>query len=283
MTALPMTTHELTRTAADGVALYARCWLPAGTPHAVVQLVHGLGEDGGRYIHLAGALTATGFALLAPDLRGHGRSGGPRGHAPMYALLLDSIALWTEEATRIVPDRPCFLYGHSLGGGLALNYVLRRRPRLAGVIAGSPALRIVHAAPAWKRRLGELLVPLLPALALPTGIKLSELSHDQELVQAQLADSLGRNRISIRLGLDLVHSGAWALAHAADFSLPLLIMHGSADTVTSSTASRLFCARAPGDVTFQCWDGLYHELHNETARAEVFAFVLAWLEAHLGG
>src|SRR5919199_2405933 len=123
--------------AADGVRLYGQGWQPQGEPLAVVCLVHGQGEHSGRYAGLAAALVEAGYAVLAFDLRGHGRSEGQRGHTPSYDAWLGDIARLLEEAGNRFPRRPRFLYGHSMGGNLVLGYALRRAHAdpLAGVIA----------------------------------------------------------------------------------------------------------------------------------------------------
>ncbi len=271
---------QLQRQASDGLQLFAQTWQPEAEARAVVCLVHGLGEHSGRYAHLAAALTGADYALLAFDLRGHGQSGGQRGHAPSYEVLLDDIARLLDEAAQRFPDRPRFLYGHSLGGALALNYALRRRPQLAGVIATSPLLLPAFEPPAWKVSLGRIMYSLWPTLSLSNEVNPHHLAHDPAVAHAYVDDPLVHNRVSARLGIDMLQASQWALAHAAEFPLPLLLMHGGADPITSPDASRQFAERTPGDCTFKLWEGLYHEIHNEPEQQEVFKFVVAWLQAH---
>ena len=137
---------EFTQQAPDGIQFYFQGWQPETPPKAVVCLVHGLGEHSGRYAHVAAALNDAGYALLGFDLRGHGKSGGPRGHTPSYETLMDDIGRLLAEAAHRYPGRPQFLYGHSLGGNLVLNYALRRKPGIGGVVATSPA-RLPHGDP----------------------------------------------------------------------------------------------------------------------------------------
>jgi alpha-beta hydrolase superfamily lysophospholipase len=90
------------------------------------------------------------------------------------------------------------------------------------------------------------------------------------------------DRLSARLGLDILLSGEWALDHATDFSLPLLLMHGNADRLTSPDASREFAARAGAVCTLIVWDGFYHEIHNEPEQSDVFNAILTWLDERIG-
>lgn len=266
----------------DGLHLYAQGWEPESEPKAVVCLVHGLGDHSGRYGHVAAHLVEHGYALLAVDLRGHGRSAGPRGHAATYEALLQDIDLLLGTAASYYPGRPRFLYGHSLGGGLVISYALSRRPKLAGVVATSPSLRPAIEPPAWKLRLGRLLYNVRPQMQMNNGLDIEGLSHEPAVIRAYRRDPLVHDRVSARLGLDLLSNGEQALGQAARFPLPLLLMHGNCDRLTSFAASRQFAEQAPAGIcTFREWDGLYHELHNEPQAGEVLNAITGWLDAHL--
>ncbi len=265
----------------DGLRLYAQGWQPETEPRGVVCLVHGLGEHSGRYTHLAAFLNRAGYALLAFDLRGHGKSEGQRGYAPSYEVLLDDIANFLAEAAERYPDRPRFLYGHSLGGTLVIEYALCRRPQLAGVIATGPLLRTAFEPPAWKLTLAKIMRSAWPTLALSNELDRQALSRDPEVVRAYNDDPLVHDRLSARLGMDMLQSGLWALEHAAEFPLPLLLVHGGADRLTSAQASREFAAQAGEVCTLKIWDGFYHEIHNEPEQAQVFEYLLGWLESNL--
>jgi acylglycerol lipase len=267
-------------TTSDGLRLFAQAWSPEAETRAAVCLVHGQGEHSGRYSHVAAALTQAGFALLAFDLRGHGRSQGKRGHAPSWDALLDDIAQALEEARARFADCPRFLYGHSLGATLTLCYGLQRRDLLAGVVATGPLLLPAFEPPAWKLSLGRLMYGVWPGFSLNNELDPSGLSRDPQVVQAYVNDPLVHDRISARLGLDMLEMGQWTLEHAAEFTLPLLLMHGGADRLCSPQAVRQFADRAAGDCTYRCWDGLYHEIHNEPEQREVLEAMVRWLQAH---
>jgi acylglycerol lipase len=266
----------------DGCQLFVQSWGPEGGARAIVCLVHGLGEHSGRYAHVAAALCSAGYTLFAFDLRGHGRSEGLRGHTPSYDRLMDDIHEFLGKASARYPGKPRFLYGHSLGGSLVLNYVLRRKPRLAGVIATSPGLRPAIAPPGWKLTTGRLMYKVRPTFQMPNGLDLGGLSHDPAVIRAYTADPLCHDRLSAQLGLDILSSGEYALTQANRFPLPLLLMHGNSDRLTSCTATRDFAAALPGDrCTFREWDGCYHELHNEPQQADVLRTIITWLDAHM--
>jgi alpha-beta hydrolase superfamily lysophospholipase len=262
----------------DGLEIFAQLWQPASKARAVVCLVHGLGEHSGRYAHVAEALGQAGYALLGFDLRGHGRSSGQRGYTPSYKALLDDIGRLIDEAGQRFPQRPRFLYGHSMGGGQVLNYALRRWPPIAGVISASPWLRTAFKPPAWKVTLGRIMNGLWPSFSMSNGLGQQYICRDPAVLEANRGDPLLHNRISARLGVTTMDAGEWALAHADEFPLPLLLMHGSADQITSAQASQQFAQQVPSDCTFKLWEGLYHETHNDPEKEQVLAFVVAWLE-----
>jgi alpha-beta hydrolase superfamily lysophospholipase len=264
----------------DGLDLYARCWEPAGTPMAAIMLVHGHGEHVARYDHVAAALTEKGYAMLGFDLCGHGKSAGPRGHISSYNAYMDDIASFSRQTEQRYPGLPRFLYGHSLGGNLVLNYALRRKPDLHGVIATGPWLKLAFEPPATQVALGRLMNNIAPGFAQHSKLNTTGLSHDQTVVKAYDNDPLVHDKISARLFVAMYESGLWALEHAAEFPLPLLLMHGAADPITSVAASREFAQKAARNVTLKVWDGLYHEIHNELEKAEVFNTMLDWLAEH---
>lgn len=272
---------EETFTLLPAVPLFARAWTPETPPRGVVCLVHGLGEHSGRYAPLAAHLNAAGFAVLAFDLRGHGRSGGKRGHF-VYADALDDITRLVDEAQRRFGAVPRFLYGHSLGGNLVLNYILRRPvEKLHGAVASGPWLRLAFEPPAYKVFLARSVGKLLPTLLQPSGLQPEYLSRDPVVVKAYVEDPLVHDRISAGMFLEAYEAGLWALEHAADLKVPLLLMHGADDHLTSPEASREFCQRAGEKCTFRLWEGMYHEVHNEPGKEEVYRTVVDWLAQNL--
>jgi alpha-beta hydrolase superfamily lysophospholipase len=273
---LTMQQTDVTWQSADGLPLVGRCWQPDTEPRAVVCLVHGLGEHCGRYSHVAAALNAAGYAVLACDQRGHGRSGGQRGVTPSYEALMADIDRLLAQAEQRFPGRPRFLYGHSLGGNEVINYALRRSADLAGVISTSPGLRTAFKPPALQLAAGKIMNRLYPAFTMPNGLELAALSRDPAVIAAYQADPLVHDRLSARLGMELLNQGEWAIANAGQFPLPLLLMHGTADRLTSHQTSQEFAAKAP-TCTLKLWEGLYHETHNEPEKGEVIGAVTSWL------
>lgn len=269
--------------ARDGLTLATYLWTPpADVLKAVIVLTHGHGEYASKYAHVAQALTAGGYAVQAYDVRGHGRSGGPRGHVPRYEALLSDLHVVHEAAGRRFPGRPVFLYGHSLGGQITLSYAIERRPEVVGVIVSAPWLRLTYLPPAWKLTLARGLANLVPGFTQETGLDQAvPMTHDTALLAAYPDQHLAHAKMSARLGVDAMRQGEWLLTQAAELRQPVLVLHGGADGVFKPEVSQAFVAQAGApDKTFKEYPGLYHEIHNEVERAQVFADLLAWLDQH---
>jgi len=274
-----MAHREFTWQSRDGLKMFAREWSAAEQPRGIVYLIHGLGEHSGRYAHVAAKMNQANYTVRAFDHRGHGRSEGKRGYTPSYEALLDDIQDFMTETPSDDPNN-IFLYGHSLGGNLVLNFALKRRPNISGVISTSPLILPGMKIPGIKIALGKLMNRLFPALTFPNDINPDHISRNKSVAIDYANDPLVHNRVSARLGTSMLQAGEWALEHAQEFPLPLLLMHGSADQITSPEASKKFAEKVPVECTFKMWEGCYHELHNEPEKDQVIAFMIDWLNAH---
>ena len=262
----------------DELQLFGQSWQPEDRPRAVICLVHGMGEHSGRYGHVADRLTQAGYSVFAFDLRGHGKSEGPRGHTPSYEALMRDIFSLLEIANKQFSQLHSFLYGYSLGGNLVLNYVIRRQPKLKGVIVTGPWLRLAFEPPRLKIILAQITNCIWPSFSQKSGLDTKAISRDPEVVRAYENDPLGHDHVSARMFNGVYQAGQWALEHASEFSLPLLLMHGGDDKLTSVEASREFAGKITKNCTLKIWDGLYHEIHNEPEKEEVFKFLIDWLD-----
>jgi alpha-beta hydrolase superfamily lysophospholipase len=264
----------------DGLEMYARSWKPEN-PKAVVVLVHGHGEHVNRYNHVAEVFTKAGYAMQGFDLRGHGQSAGQRGHIPQYDNLMNDIADFIDDAKKRYPGLPVFLYGHSMGGNQVINYVLRSPQGLKAVIATGPWLKLAFAPTTAQVLTAKVLNGIVPSFSLTSGLSQTFLSRDPEEVHKYATDPLVHDKITVRLYSGIYESGLWALEHAAELKIPMLLMHGSGDKITSAPASEEFAKKAGGLVTLRLWDGYYHEIHNEPEKAEVIQTMVDWLDKQM--
>ena len=266
------------------ITFYIQGWEPEGTPKALICFLHGLGEHTGRYEHVGKALNEAGYAFFGFDLRGHGKTGGKRGHIPSLDESLMDIQRFIGFQSQNFSDIPTFLYGHSLGGILALTYALQHGEGLNGVIVNGTALRSPLLEQKAKVTLVNVLGSLLPGLTIPTGLDPKTISRDPAVVQAYIDDPLVHGKSSLGLakaGFDAID---FCFANGRDLAIPLLIMHGTADQLAYPSGSEDFAKLASvnnKDVTLKLWDGLYHEVHNEPEQADVFKFMIEWLDKRL--
>jgi alpha-beta hydrolase superfamily lysophospholipase len=276
-TTQPMSAESYKWKSSDGKEIYGHNW-KAENPWAVILLVHGMGEHCHRYEHVAKAFNEAGYSVYSFDHRGHGRTAGKKGHTPSYGHLLDVVDDVLKLAKKENGDTPVFLYGHSMGGNVALNMALRRKPGIKGVIASSPWLKLAFEPPVFQVLLAKVVKGLLPGLTQPSKLDVNSISRDKEEVKKYSNDPLVHDRISTIFFLHAHEAGLYALGRATEFGYPLFIFHGSDDKLTSHDASKLFAETAP-NATWKSWKGLYHECHNEPEKDEVIKTMIDWVRA----
>ncbi|MDP6936456.1 MAG: alpha/beta hydrolase [Candidatus Marinimicrobia bacterium] len=258
-------------------SLFQQAWKTKLPTKAHVLLIHGLGDHSGRFSHLVNFLNNWGANLTAIDLQGHGKSPGKRGHFHSYNSVMDDIERTLQKLQREADSLPVFLYGHSMGGNLVLNYCLRKCPQIKGVIATSPALKPAFKPPLYKTLPAKILYTILPGFTVPNGLDLTGVSREPSVIDAYKNDPFVHDRISVQLAVDLLDSGKWALENAHLLQLPALLLHGDADTLTHHDATKAFAQKSDSS-TFESFTGAYHELHNDLDKEKVFDTIVEWLE-----
>jgi alpha-beta hydrolase superfamily lysophospholipase len=253
---------------------------PGENLRAVVILVHGLGEHIQRYSNWAGLFNEAMIGFAGVDLPGHGRSEGKRGHIKSYTQTEEMIDILLNECRKTFPGIPLFLYGQSLGGGIVLDYLVRKDPKIKGAIVTSPWLKLSFEPDESKVKLAGIMKNIFPGLIQTSGLIVDHISHDQKVVEAYKNDPLVHGKISVSLFHSAMSAASIALKNAASLKLPLLLMHGTDDHICSPEGSREFASKAKS-VDLKLWDGGYHELHNDLYRHEVFNYIITWLNSRL--
>jgi acylglycerol lipase len=263
--------------ARDGTALLLRRWpSDAGPAWGTVLLVHGLAEHSGRWEHVGRHLAAAGLDVEATDLRGFGGSAGRRAWVDRWSQFHDDL----EErvaANRAAGDRPLALYGQSLGGLIALGYVLDGRSLPDALILSAPAIDV--AIPGWQRLLARALGRLAPGIAIANGIDPRVLSRDPAVVAAYGPDPLNHHRTTTGFAVRSFAEQARVRANLDRLTLPTLVIHGGEDRLVPPAISAPLDGR-PG-VTRRVYPGIRHELHNEPEGPAILDDVVAWLRDHV--
>jgi acylglycerol lipase len=261
---------------------YWRGWT-VGDPAGTVVLVHGLHEHGGRYRHVAERLAAAGYACYAPDHPGHGRSAGTRGNIGSMAAAVAGVEGTVRLAGERHPGTPLFVYGHSMGGLIALQYLTGAPDaRIRGAVISAPALD-TSAATGVLRKVVPVLSRLLPDLGI-LSLDVDTISRDPAVVAAYRADPLTfTGKVRARTGSEMMLAADGMPERLRSLTMPLFVLHGGDDRLVPPAASELVPAHAgSADATRTVYDGLYHEPHSEPEQQQVLDDVVAWLDAHRG-
>ncbi len=273
-------------TAPDGTQLLARHWpavVPDGTAaKAIVVVVHGLKDHSDRYAVLASELVAHGYGVYAFDLRGHGRSAGPRVAPDSWFDYVDDLDRFLTLVEQREPGKRVFVFAHSMGGEIAAIAAERHKPTIAGLLLSGPAIE-VEAPPLLLAftRLAAALNPKAPALALDNH----DFSSDPHAAAIVDADPLvSQPSAPARTAAGLIEGMHVFWADIGALTMPILAMHGTIDRLTAPMGSRMLIELAPStDKTLKIFPGLFHDLLHEPRGAEVRAEIIGWLEAHNGG
>ena len=266
------------RTGAGGRRLLVRHWAPAGgvEPWAGMLLVHGLAEHSGRYEHVGGWLAEAGIDVRAIDLRGCGLSEGARGDVVRWTDLEDDVATGLDEPWPV--GRPVVLYGHSMGGLIALGGTLDGRLRPDRLVLSAPgldssegrALRVAATVGGW----------ILPGVRLSGGGGRGVLSRDPAVERRFGRDPLRLRAVTLRFAAAAFAAQARVRREVpalAELGIPTLVLHGDGDRRVPPSASEAL-GRLPA-VTRVVHPGLRHELHNEPEGRDVVASIVDWLRA----
>jgi alpha-beta hydrolase superfamily lysophospholipase len=274
-----MDAEEATFTGEGGLDIFFRAWLPAGEPHAVVVICHGVNSHGGQYLWAANQLVESGYAVFALDLRGRGRSQGERFYVEDIADYVADVAETIAIAKARYPELKLFL-GHSAGGVTSASYVLDHQDEIDGFICESFAFQVP--APGFALAAIKGLSHIAPRLGV-LKLRNEDFSRDPEWVAALNADPLIADETQPAATVAaLVRADERLREEFPTITLPLLILHGTADKATVCKGSEFFYETVGStDKTLKLYEDHYHDLLADLGKEEVMGGIKAWLAAHL--
>lgn len=268
----------------DNVRIFYQCWLSQQSKGAVV-ISHGLGEHSDRYSNLMEYLGGSGISFFAIDHRGHGKSGGKRGHTERFMKYVDDIKKFVDEIIRPLTGKlPLILLGHSMGGLIAFRYVLEYPEDFTALVLSAPALIPAVKVPGWKKFLGRIFSVIAPSLAMNNELDPADISSDPDVVQAYRDDPLVHDMVTARWYTEYLNTAEYCLARPAEIEMPLLIVHGMADRMVSPEGSIITFENASStDKKLFTFDGLFHETMNERQeeRKKVIKTIGTWIVDHV--
>lgn len=268
--------------ARDGLNIFFRSWQPAGTPRGIVVICHGVNSHGGQYIWAAQQFAESGFVVYALDLRGRGKSDGERFVLREVDDYVGDLAAVIATAKERNPSLPTYLLGHSAGGVVACSYALDHQDQLDGLICESfafmvPAPKIVLSLV----RVLSRIAPRLPVLRL----KNEDFSRDPQVVTRLNSDPLIAGEVQPAVTVAaLLRAGDRLRREFSRITLPVLILHGTADKATVPAGSRMFHENAGSrDKILKLYEGHFHDLLADLGKELVIADMIGWIDARLDG
>jgi acylglycerol lipase len=263
----------------DGVDLYEQRWTPSGGQRGAVVLVHGLKDHSTRYRDLAITMAQHGLAVEAFDVRGHGYSAGVRDHVVSLDHCLGDLDRVVGRVRLRSPDKPLFLLGQGFGGTVVGVYAVRAHPKLAGLVLSAPTL---HTKVQATERFGTAMAGIFAPRASKMSIDYTKWSTDRSVVQALREDPLvAEGDVTAGTARALLAASDELEKHIGEITVPLLILDGEKDEISDHQAIVALAAAArTADKTFTVYPGLTYDLFHETARDQITADTIDWVQKH---
>jgi len=263
-----------------GGRIFVRSWDPQGTPKANLVICHGVNSHGGQYIRAGEEFASRGYAVTTLDLRGRGKSDGERFYVESVDDYVSDVSVAIEHARSRHPELPVYLLGHSAGGVTSTTYSLDHQDRIDGLICESFAFRVF--APNFALKVLEGASHILPH-AHVLRLKMEDFSRDPEWVNELNADPLTLDEVQpVATVAALARAGERFEREFDRITLPVFIMHGTADKATRPDGSQQFFDQAGSkDKTLKLYEGYYHDMLNDIGREQVFEDIDRWIEARL--
>jgi acylglycerol lipase len=265
-----------------GLKIFYQGWLPDGDVKAVLFIVHGLGEHSGRYMNVVDHFVPLGYAVYGLDHIGHGKSDGGREQVDRFEDFARPLTAYYNMIKGWQPGKPIFLYGHSLGGLIACNYLVDHQADFKGAIISAALVRVPANISPVTVAMGKVLSSIAPKAGV-VPLNAAGISRDPAVVDAYENDPMVfHGKTPARLAAEMLKTMQCLAEEAGRITLPLFILQGSADKLVDPGDAQLLYDKASSkDKTLKMYAGFYHEVHNEPEREMMFKDLEAWLHAHI--
>lgn len=260
-----------------GTEIFFQSW-GVENPKGILVICHGVGEHSGRYDNIINQLKGSRTTIYALDHRGHGKSGGKRGHVDSFMDYVYDVKLFIDLIREENSNIPLILLGHSMGGVIACKYALTYAEDINALVLSSPGLVASVEVPGWKKSMGKVFSRYAPGFTMATGLDAKLLSHDADVVEAYENDRLVHDKVSARWYTEFVASGQECIVRAPELRMPLLVFHGKNDKIVDYRGSEaLFKSSSSTQKELHLFDGLYHETMNEKQKSKVLKIAVQWI------
>ena len=277
-----MQSSEGTFQGCAGLELFYQSWQPTNPPNAVLVILHGVAEHSNRYLNLVDHLLPEDFVIYTFDQRGHGQSPGQRGYIESWDEYRDDLERFLDLVHRREPDLPVFVFGHSQGALIALDFIINRSNHLAGTIVSGSPLDSDDAASPLLVAAAKILSRVWPTFSLDSPINPAQLSCDARVVQNYMDDPEVFKILTARWGTEYLKAQNEVIENAARIEIPILIIHGGEDMLCNPQGSQdLFDRVSSADKTLKIYPSYFHELHNEPGHVTVIQDINEWIKQRL--
>ncbi len=263
--------------------IYHQCWLPEGDVKAVLLVVHGLAEHGGRYMNVVNRFLPSGYGVYTFDLPGHGKSHGQRVYVNRFEDYTKTLEIFLNKVRTLHKETPLFLVGHSMGSLVSAVFLTQHQEDFAGaVLSGSGVVKVPDTLSTATLFAGKVFSVLMPRIGI-IGLDVNGVSRDPAVVRAYVEDLLVyKGKITARLATEMLKAMQRFPQEAVRITLPVLLLQGGDDRLVEPAGARmLFDAVQSPDKTLKIYEGLYHEVFNEPERDQVLDHMEQWLESHI--
>jgi alpha-beta hydrolase superfamily lysophospholipase len=263
-----------------GMNIFLRSWRPKEPARAVVAIVHGFNAHSGHYEWVGEQLTAAGLAAYALDLRGRGRSDGERFYVQKFGDYVGDVAGMVSIIRNREPGVPIFMLGHSAGGVVACMFALEHPGELSGFICESFAHEVP--APSFVLAVMKGLSHVAPH-AHVLKLKNEDFSRDPARVAELDNDPLIAHEVqATQTVAEMVRADDRLKKEFGRITLPLLILHGTADKAAKPSGSKHFYELAgSSDKLLKLYEGYYHDPLADRGKEAVMADIIAWLNTRI--
>lgn len=261
-----------------GNKIFIRSWLPKQNTKKCILVIHGLGEHSGRYEDFALKLIKKNIGIYSLDLPGHGKSDGKKGHIKKFSEFLNATEQSLIHIRRNHLDCPIILFGHSLGGLIALNFLIDRESReIESAIISSPWIKLAIEVPKYLLNIQKVFKNIFPSLTLNNRINPSDLSKDQIIINKYINDRQVHDRISLKLYSEVMDSIKVVKEKSNKIKIKTLIYHGKNDRLISYLGSDEISKKI-SNTEFYLLNNVFHEPHNDIEKDLVFNKIYKFLE-----
>lgn len=261
----------------DKLAVYTKA--STTDSNRAMIIFHGYAEYVDRYRAFIDRLSKEGFHVFAIDHVGHGRSDGKRAYIRDFNQLVDDASAWFESLRAAHPDMQWYVFGHSMGGGIALNFALEHQDELKALVLSGPLIKLPDNTPAIVRAVGQVLAKIAPTLAV-VPIDFDLISRDPEVVKCYKEDPLIYTKpVRAKTAIELDEFAKRIQKRLPELRMPFWVGHGSLDRITDPEGSKMLHEQAASnDKTLKMYHGLFHEILNEPEGPVVMHDITQWLK-----